>query len=141
MKWLKRIFGEQATPPASQPSRSQGVAQAAPVHTGHPAAPPPGMVLIPAGSFTMGDTFNDWSPEWGPNPEIPVHTNHVIAFYMDKYEVTKAQWVGRTMPTLLDAPSATAATQTTPSTVLDCDVLGVSRFFIFAFHTFRLAAR
>ncbi len=51
-----------------------------------------GMALIPAGSFTMGDTFNDWPPEWGPNPEIPTRTVYVSAFYMDRYEVTKALW-------------------------------------------------
>ncbi len=51
---------------------------------------PTGMVLIPAGSFTMGDTFNDWPSDWGTNPEIPAHTVYVSAFYMDRYEVTKA---------------------------------------------------
>jgi formylglycine-generating enzyme required for sulfatase activity len=55
-------------------------------------APPAGMALIPAGSFTMGDTFGDWPADWGPNPEIPTHSVYVSAFYMDKYEVTKAQW-------------------------------------------------
>jgi formylglycine-generating enzyme required for sulfatase activity len=49
--------------------------------------PPPGMVLIPAGSFWMGDSFND-----GLSEERPVHSVYVSAFYMDKYEVTKAFW-------------------------------------------------
>lgn len=49
--------------------------------------PPPGMVLIPAGSFQMGDTFGE-----GDFDERPVHTVFVSAFYMDKYEVTKALW-------------------------------------------------
>ncbi len=51
--------------------------------------PPPGMSLIPAGSFQMGDSFNDWivSPI-----ERPVHTVFVSAFYMDQHEVTKALW-------------------------------------------------
>jgi len=48
---------------------------------------PTGMALIPAGSFTMGDTFNEG---WGW--ELPTHTVYVSAFYMDKYEVTKALW-------------------------------------------------
>lgn len=48
---------------------------------------PPGMVLIPAGSFQMGDTFNE-----GESYELPVHTVYVSGFYMDKYEVTKALW-------------------------------------------------
>jgi len=40
------------------------------------------MVLIPAGSFTMGDTFNDSYSWWG---ELPLHTVYVSAFFMDKY--------------------------------------------------------
>ena len=50
-----------------------------------PAGGPAGMGLIPAGTFQMGDTFNEGEPD-----ELPVHS----AFYMDKYEVTKALWVG-----------------------------------------------
>jgi formylglycine-generating enzyme required for sulfatase activity len=49
--------------------------------------PPSGMVLIPAGSFQMGDTFNE-----GDSDERPVHTVYVSAFYMDRTEVTKALW-------------------------------------------------
>ena len=47
-----------------------------------------GMVLIPAGSFTMGDTFND-NPGGG---ETPTHTVFVSAIYMDQYDVTYALW-------------------------------------------------
>jgi formylglycine-generating enzyme required for sulfatase activity len=50
---------------------------------------PSGMALIPAGSFTMGNTF---SPSEGYSAELPLHTVYVSAFYMDKYDVTKAQW-------------------------------------------------
>ncbi|MBM3882116.1 MAG: hypothetical protein FJ387_20745, partial [Verrucomicrobia bacterium] len=51
--------------------------------------PPPvaGMAFIPAGSFQMGDTFNE-----GTSDERPVHTVYVSAFYMDRTEVTKALW-------------------------------------------------
>ncbi len=49
-------------------------------------APPPGMVLIPAGSFSMGDSL-DSTPE-----ELPVHTVYVSAFYVDRFETTKALW-------------------------------------------------
>jgi formylglycine-generating enzyme required for sulfatase activity len=45
------------------------------------------MVLIPAGTLEMGDTFNE-----GENYELPVHPLYLSAFYMDKYEVTKASW-------------------------------------------------
>lgn len=48
---------------------------------------PANMALIPAGSFQMGDTFNE-----GGSGELPVHSVYVGAFYMDRYEVTKALW-------------------------------------------------
>ncbi len=50
---------------------------------------PPGMVLIPAGEFQMGDTFNEGDSD---GRELPVHTVRVDDFYMDKYEVTKELW-------------------------------------------------
>ena len=46
---------------------------------------PEGMVLIPAGEFQMGSNT-------GSSDEKPVHTVYVDAFYMDKYEVTNAQY-------------------------------------------------
>lgn len=48
--------------------------------------PPFGMVLIPAGSFAMGDSFD------GSSYALPLHEVYVSAFYMDRYEVTKALW-------------------------------------------------
>lgn len=53
---------------------------------GAPAATPD-MALIPAGEFQMGDSLGD-----GGFPERPVHTVFISAFYMDKFEVTKALW-------------------------------------------------
>jgi formylglycine-generating enzyme required for sulfatase activity len=50
---------------------------------------PSGMVLIPAGSFTMGNCMD---PTEGDSGELPLHTVYVSAFYMDKYDVTKALW-------------------------------------------------
>ena len=47
-----------------------------------------GMSLIPAGSFTMGNTFSGE----GSSGELPLHTVYVSAFYMDQYLVTKAMW-------------------------------------------------
>jgi len=52
-------------------------------------APPPGMVLIPAGSFTMGNCMD---PGEGYPDELPLHPVYVSAFYMDRYAVTKALW-------------------------------------------------
>jgi len=52
--------------------------------------PPAGMALIPAGGFTMGATTN-MGHEGYPD-DTPQHSVYVSAFYMDKYEVTKALW-------------------------------------------------
>jgi len=55
------------------------------VATVPPATPPvpPGMVLVPGGSFSMGASLSDGNPD-----ELPVHTVSVSAFYMDLCEVT-----------------------------------------------------
>jgi formylglycine-generating enzyme required for sulfatase activity/S1-C subfamily serine protease len=45
------------------------------------------MMLVPAGSFAMGDSFSE-----GRSDELPMHTVYVSAFYMDCYEVTEALW-------------------------------------------------
>jgi formylglycine-generating enzyme required for sulfatase activity len=48
-----------------------------------------GMVWIPHGRFTMGNTFsNGWKDEY------PTHEVQVSSFYVEKYEVTKALWDG-----------------------------------------------
>jgi formylglycine-generating enzyme required for sulfatase activity len=48
---------------------------------------PPGMALIPAGSFTMGDTLD------GESDAIPISVT-VSAFYMDVNLVSYSQWQG-----------------------------------------------
>ena len=50
---------------------------------------PAGMVLIPAGPFVMGDPS---TPVVGAAAELPAHSVQVSAFYLAKYEVTKALW-------------------------------------------------
>ncbi len=47
------------------------------------------MVLIPAGSFEMGDHFDESPPRLGATP---VHTVTLDAFYMDVHEVTVGQF-------------------------------------------------
>jgi formylglycine-generating enzyme required for sulfatase activity len=47
--------------------------------------PPPGMVLIDAGAFTMGDSLD------GLSDAVPISTT-VSAFYMDVNEVTASKW-------------------------------------------------
>ena len=48
------------------------------------------MVLIPAGSFAMGDAMNE-PEEWMENAR-PVHKVELDAFYMDIHEVTVGQF-------------------------------------------------
>jgi len=48
---------------------------------------PASMALIPGGTFQMGDSFSE-----GAVWELPVHAVTVSAFYLDKYEVSKALW-------------------------------------------------
>ncbi len=55
------------------------------------------MVLVPAGEFTMGS--------WGGDPdELPVHKVYVGAFFMDKYQVTVAQYARFLESTHQDSP-------------------------------------
>ncbi len=44
-------------------------------------------VLIPGGTFEMGDSFSE-----GHSDELPVHTVTVDSFYMSKYEITNQQY-------------------------------------------------
>jgi len=48
---------------------------------------PEGMVLIPGGTFTMGDHFSE-----GYSGELPLHSITVSDFYMGATEVTQAEW-------------------------------------------------
>ena len=51
----------------------------------HKATTSDGMVMIPAGSFTMGDTLDGWRDAIPTNVTLP-------AFYMDVNLVTLSQW-------------------------------------------------
>ena len=66
-----------------------------------PPPPPPqavdlsGMVYVPAGEFVMGSP-DEWvreseSPEWH-RTETPQHIVYLDAFYIDRYEVTNAEY-------------------------------------------------
>jgi len=54
----------------------------------------PDMVLIPAGEFTMGDnTRYNWTFMLAYNIyDGPEHVVYLDAYYIDKYEVTNAQY-------------------------------------------------
>ena len=45
------------------------------------------MVLVPAGTFQMGDSKNEGNPD-----ELPVHTVTVDSFYMGKFEITNSEY-------------------------------------------------
>src|SRR5882724_8615564 len=45
------------------------------------------LVYVPAGSFKMGDNFND-----GESRERPVHVVELDAFYIAKYEMSNGEW-------------------------------------------------
>jgi formylglycine-generating enzyme required for sulfatase activity len=49
---------------------------------------PAQMILVPAGTFTMGRTTGT-----GETDELPTHAVTVSSFYIGKYEVTQAQWI------------------------------------------------
>ncbi len=50
---------------------------------------PTSFALIPGGSFEMGNALPVSGDNWN---ELPVHTVTLTAFYMERTEVTKAQW-------------------------------------------------
>ena len=54
------------------------------------AVVPDGFALIPAGSFEMGNALSASGD--GFSNELPVHPVNVSAFFMAKYEVSKALW-------------------------------------------------
>jgi len=60
----------------------------------------PGMVYVPAGEFIMGS-------DEGDSDEQPVHTVYLDAFYIDKTEVTNAQYRKCVEAGACDAPSDT----------------------------------
>ena len=68
----------------TSPQLSNGSASPTTLQSSDPPVPET-MVLIPAGEFTMGSNN-------GSENEKPVHTVYVDAFYMDKYEVTNAEY-------------------------------------------------
>ena len=70
------------------------------------------MLLIPTGTFEMGDSFSEGLPH-----ELPVHTVSINAFYMDVTEVTNAAYkqfldaTGHRVPKSWDDPAFNAPDQ------------------------------
>jgi formylglycine-generating enzyme required for sulfatase activity len=71
-----------APAPAPAPAAEAADAAAALVASG----PPTDMLLVPAGAFTMG------ADRGGQEDEHPAHTVVLAAFWLDRTEVTNAQW-------------------------------------------------
>src|SRR5215510_1798115 len=91
-----------------------GAADAGKVKTIDPTSVPEGMVLIPEGSFMMGRDLTDKEKELaikvgGGEEHIfaydwPAHPISVTAFYMDKTEVSNAQYLEFVKATGYEAP-------------------------------------
>jgi formylglycine-generating enzyme required for sulfatase activity len=79
-----------------------GPADAAPAGVrfsrGWPVAPPPGMVVVPAGRFVMGSTT-------GLGDESPPHAVTLPSYYMDAREVTNASYLAFMQATGHRAPA------------------------------------
>jgi serine/threonine-protein kinase len=60
------------------------------------------MVVVPAGEFTMGS-------DGGDGDERPMHTVYLDAYYIDKYEVTNAQYAQCVAAGTCDAPSSNSS--------------------------------
>jgi len=79
------IYRYQQRPgPEPVPKESPTAAYAGTIDTQRDYAP---MMLVPAGSFRMGNETGAGEPD-----EYPVHTVYLDDFYIDKYEVTNAQY-------------------------------------------------
>jgi formylglycine-generating enzyme required for sulfatase activity len=85
--------------PSAAPARVQEPAQESaatvPGSSVPPGSPPPGMVWIPGGEFSMGCLDPRNQPHGGPDPMAdarPVHRVRVDGFWMDRVEVTNRQY-------------------------------------------------
>ena len=89
--WRATVQNTTPTPPRPESPLPSGDSRQGSVQNTTPTSPrasvPAGMVLIPGGEFQMGS-----SDSKADTDEKPVHTVYVDAFYMDKYEVTNAQF-------------------------------------------------
>jgi len=76
------------------------------------------MVLVPGGTFTMGCTASNAYACF--TSELPTHSVTITnAFYMGRYEVTQAQWLGKmgSNPSFFQPPTYTANTSRPVETV------------------------
>jgi serine/threonine-protein kinase len=85
--WAGGLFSSKPAPVVQQPEPPTG-----------PSQPPPGMILIPGGTFTMGRNGGDIY-------ESPPHQVDVKPFFLDKTEVTNKQYAEFVQATGYQPPS------------------------------------
>jgi formylglycine-generating enzyme required for sulfatase activity len=80
-------YGDSGGRPVAKAASQPGAAQAAASVASDTTGVPQGMVLVPAGTFSMGSNE-------GRDHEMPVHQVTISKpFFMGKYEVTQKEWI------------------------------------------------
>ncbi len=86
---------ERVIPPPDKPVKTSVFAETIPNRTKAPDEPPEGMVWIPGGEFSMGAEDPRHMEHGGDKPmedARPIHRVYVDSFWMDRSEVTNAQF-------------------------------------------------
>ena len=86
--WVAMVLASLSTMSApALPDRAAAQATVAAAALSTPATSPEDLVLIPAGTFQMGDLLNE-----GGEDESPAHAVSLDAFLIGKFEVRKGEW-------------------------------------------------